>query len=102
MLDVNLGNKTLVIGVLIAMILSYGMVNFDSNVPAGAGVPAMRTAQQSVESGPMSVANATSTHERVPGHVLKKRTSVSVAQPEADESDAMLDDYEPLRRKQRI
>jgi len=29
MIDVNLGNKTLVVGVAIALILSYGMVNFN-------------------------------------------------------------------------
>ena len=102
MLDVNLGNKTLVIGVLIAMILSYGMVNFDSGTPASAGIPAIRTAQQDVASAPMSMANATPVPERVPGHVLKAPASVSVAQPEADASDVMLDEYEPLRRKQRI
>lgn len=33
MLDVNLGNKTLVVGVLIALILAYGMVNFNGGTP---------------------------------------------------------------------
>lgn len=30
MLEVNLGNKTMVFGLVIALILSYGMVNFNS------------------------------------------------------------------------
>ncbi|MBX3179710.1 MAG: hypothetical protein KF886_20340 [Candidatus Hydrogenedentes bacterium] len=30
MLEINLGNKTLVFGIVIALILSYGMVNFNS------------------------------------------------------------------------
>ena len=46
MLDVNLGNKTLTIGVLIALILSYGMVNFDSGTTARQNGSAMRTALQ--------------------------------------------------------
>lgn len=29
MIDVNLGNKTLIVGVAIALILAYGMVNFN-------------------------------------------------------------------------
>lgn len=31
MVDINFGNKTLAFGVAIALILSYGMVNFDSS-----------------------------------------------------------------------
>lgn len=38
MLDINLGNKTLIVGVLIALILSYGMVNFDSGVSTPQGI----------------------------------------------------------------
>lgn len=38
MLDINLGNKTLIVGVLIALILSYGMVNFDSGAGTSPGV----------------------------------------------------------------
>lgn len=30
MLEVNLGNKTMVFGIVIALILSYGMVNFNA------------------------------------------------------------------------
>jgi len=33
MIDVNLGNKTLIVGVAIALILSYGMVNFNGAGP---------------------------------------------------------------------
>ncbi len=47
MLDVNLGNKTLVVGVLIALILSYGMVNFDSAPRDSAVAPALKAAIQS-------------------------------------------------------
>lgn len=46
MLDVNLGNKTLVIGVLVALILSYGMVNFDSGSTVSNKAPGIRTAFQ--------------------------------------------------------
>ena len=46
MLDINLGNKTLVVGVLIALILSYGMVNFDSGNTAVRGLPWTSSAQQ--------------------------------------------------------
>lgn len=44
MLDINLGNKTLVIGVLIALILSYGMVNFDSGSASRTSEPAVKAA----------------------------------------------------------
>jgi hypothetical protein len=47
MLDVNLGNKTLVVGVLIALILSYGMVNFDSAPRDSQVAPALKAAIQS-------------------------------------------------------
>lgn len=39
MLDINLGNKTLVVGVLVALILSYGMINFDSGNAATRSIP---------------------------------------------------------------
>jgi hypothetical protein len=39
MVDVNFGNKTLIVGVAIALILSYGMVNFNSAM-SSAGVAA--------------------------------------------------------------
>jgi hypothetical protein len=61
MLDINLGNKTLVIGVLIALILSYGMVNFDSGSAARTSGPAVKTALQQVVSSktPTTTASAT-------------------------------------------
>ncbi len=49
MLDINLGNKTLVVGVLIALILSYGMVNFDTAPRDSVVVPALKAAIQSAE-----------------------------------------------------
>ena len=49
MLDINLGNKTLIVGVLIALILSYGMVNFDSGPSDSQVMPALKAAIQTAE-----------------------------------------------------
>ena len=49
MLDINLGNKTLIVGVLIALILSYGMVNFDSTPRDSQVVPALKAAIEFAE-----------------------------------------------------
>ena len=49
MLDINLGNKTLIVGVLIALILSYGMVNFDSGSRDSQVMPALEAAIQTAE-----------------------------------------------------
>lgn len=49
MLDINLGNKTLFVGVLIALILSYGMVNFDSTSRDSQVIPALKAAVQRSE-----------------------------------------------------
>ncbi len=49
MLDVNLGNKTLVVGVLIALILSYGMVNFDTGSRDSQVMPALKAAIHAAE-----------------------------------------------------
>ncbi|MBL7649188.1 MAG: hypothetical protein JNK74_23670 [Candidatus Hydrogenedentes bacterium] len=49
MLDINLGNKTLIVGVLIALILSYGMVNFDTGSRDSQVMPALKAAIQSAD-----------------------------------------------------
>lgn len=46
MLDINLGNKTLAAGILIALILSYGMVSFDSDSKSPIAVTSAGTASQ--------------------------------------------------------
>lgn len=46
MLDINLGNKTLAVSVLVALILSYGMINFDSRNDATRSVPVSISAEQ--------------------------------------------------------
>ena len=64
MVDINLGNKTLVVGVLVALILSYGMVNFDSRnqsshflpVAAASSVTGAATSQASETTQEISVA----------------------------------------------
>lgn len=58
MLDINLGNKTLFVGVLIALILSYGMINFDSAPTSSRTLSAISTSLQSSDTNEATVATA--------------------------------------------
>lgn len=60
MLDINLGNKTLFVGVLIALILSYGMINFDSTPTTGRTVSAIATSIRADSTDESAVAKASS------------------------------------------
>ena len=88
MLDVNLGNKTLVIGVLIALILSYGMVNFDSGSSVsrheGSGI---RTAYKPADQSTEKFANANIAPEGIPAEELGVPATESVDKPVAESTD---------------
>ena len=78
MVDINLGNKTLIVGVLIALILSYGMVNFDSGSSRNGTVPTIetsldRTASSEPNSVPDQVLEASETAPEVvdDGHLSR-------------------------------
>lgn len=71
MLDINLGNKTLFVGVLIALILSYGMINFDSTPTNSRTIAAISTSVQAGAPSEPAVATANaetgdSVHPSVP------------------------------------
>ena len=83
MLDVNLGNKTLLIGVLIALILSYGMVNFDSGSVARQNGPAIKAALQQV--GSIDVERSMVSTAR-PVDALEGHEAAISTQPEASSS----------------
>lgn len=101
MLDVNLGNKTLVVGVLIALILSYGMVNFDSASATRGKGSAVKAALYQGNSNP---AQGT-TPESVP---MASNEPVSAIQSETGLSEEDLANLSPrqlqreLRRKARL
>lgn len=87
MLDVNLGNKTLVIGVLIALILSYGMVNFDSNANVSHVNTGIRTAYKAVDKSTEKIATASIAPEAVPTEEFGVPATESAAQPVAESTD---------------
>lgn len=64
MLDINLGNKTLVVGVLVALILAYGMVNFDSGNSGARGHSWNATAQQTAAPTPATEIDAIAQAEK--------------------------------------
>ena len=85
MLDVNLGNKTLTIGVLIALILSYGMVNFDSGTTARQNESSIQAALQNSASDDTTMSTASAA---AAGN--SDDSSVSVGKSAKKHSSAML------------
>lgn len=115
MLEINLGNKTLVVGVAIALILAYGLVNFDSGrnetraFPAvdAAATPAQAYVAPASETQPESHATAPSSTEpqvepanqEVVDPAMDTGALSEIAQDRPEVAAQDIDDYHRERRE---
>lgn len=107
MVEINLGNKTLVIGLAIAFILAYGMVNFNSVKQADFAFPkaeAVTQLPQAVQQVPAAQPAGAEPAEQVadasmPASETSDNSTVSPRQPK--DIDAYLDARELRLRERR-
>lgn len=103
MVDINLGNKTLIVGVLIALILSYGMVNFDSGSSGNTTVPTIEASLDQTASREPGVATANAEPNGVPDQVLEASEAETEAAPMAsDLSSLSPEERMEIRRRDRM
>lgn len=81
MVDINLGNKTLVVGVLIALILSYGMVNFDSGTGKDLAFPKAQAVTAIQPPAPQQAESPDTTPSDQPNTVGEQLSAPAPEQP---------------------